>query len=282
VHGAPIGLVSDGGSVFRATMATELYAQLGIEKAQIQRRRPWQNYVEAHFHTMKLMESYQLEKATSWEAFCAVHARFVGDLNYQAHFAHQDREDERRTPAEVLGDARGRQVAVPTLQQLFEMLLSHRKVDAQGYIRYHHWQVYGDEGLAGAQAGVWLAKETHTLTLVHDALPVAQYAVTFAPDEGNAGGKARTKTGPKTRATSGAKKQKRRPPVRARETMGEIEDLREAYRFPSSRPSPQPHLWDEEASTEIEWRKVYRLPGYARRRRRSQEALLQLPLPVFA
>jgi hypothetical protein len=26
-------------------MATDLFAQLGIEKAQIQKRRPWQNYV---------------------------------------------------------------------------------------------------------------------------------------------------------------------------------------------------------------------------------------------
>jgi transposase len=45
VHGSPIGLVSDGGSVFRATVATELYTQLGIEKTQIERRRPWQNLV---------------------------------------------------------------------------------------------------------------------------------------------------------------------------------------------------------------------------------------------
>jgi transposase len=183
VHGAPIGLVSDGGGVFRATVATQLFAELGIEKAQIQKRRPWQNYVESHFRTMKLMESYRLEAATSWEEFCAIHARFVGDFNHQAHFAYQEREDGLRTPSEVLGDARGRQVAVPTLQHLFELLLTQRKVDAQGYIRYHHWRVYGDEGLAGEQASVWLGKETRTLTLAYDGAPLAQYAVSFSPSD---------------------------------------------------------------------------------------------------
>ncbi|HEY7341694.1 MAG TPA: DDE-type integrase/transposase/recombinase [Ktedonobacterales bacterium] len=39
VYGAPIGLVSDGGSVFTANAAVELYQRLGIEKAQIERRR---------------------------------------------------------------------------------------------------------------------------------------------------------------------------------------------------------------------------------------------------
>jgi len=45
VHGAPIGLVSDGGGVFKANVARELYTRLGIEKDQIARRQAWQNYV---------------------------------------------------------------------------------------------------------------------------------------------------------------------------------------------------------------------------------------------
>jgi hypothetical protein len=193
------------------------------------------------------------------------------------HFAHQEREDGLRTPAEVLGDARGRQVAVPTLQQLFEMLLAQRKVDAQGYIRYHHWRMYGDEGLAGAQAGVWLAKETRTLTLAYDALPVAQYAVTFAPGEGKADRKARkTRKAPSTKA--GMVRRTQRGAAHPYEIAAEIADVREAYRFPSPRPSLQPHLWDEEISGSIEWRKVYRLPAYAPRRPVGGPVALQLPL----
>jgi hypothetical protein len=271
VHGAPIGLVSDGGSVFRANVATELYAQLGIEKAQIQKRRPWQNYVEAHFRTMKLMESYQLEAATSWEQFCAIHARFVGDFNHQAHFAHQAREDGLRTPAEVLGDARGRQVAVPTLQHLFEMLLTQRKVDAQGYIRYHHWRVYGDEGLAGERTSVWLGKETRTLTLAYDGAPLAQYVVSLGSSDSPAE-EAKRQNKRRKRSQRSIQQTPKTP------QRGEIADLQEAYRFPSPRPSLQPHLWDEESRSAIEWRKVYRLPAYAPRRRRSVPILWQSPL----
>jgi transposase len=84
VHGAPIGLVSDGGGVFKANAALELYQRMGIEKAQIERRRPWQNHVESSFNVMKHMEADKLGQATSWEAFCAVHARWVADYNHQS------------------------------------------------------------------------------------------------------------------------------------------------------------------------------------------------------
>jgi len=195
----------------------------------------------------------------------------VGDFNHQAHFAHQQREDGLRTPSEVLGDARGRQVAVPTLQHLFELLLTQRKVDAQGYIRYHHWRVYGDEGLAGTQASVWLGKETRTLTLAYDGAPLAQYAVSFnALDLPGAAAKRRKKRGKRSRRIT------QQPPKR--QQRSEIADLQEAYRFPSPRPSLQPHLWDEEISGRIEWRKVYRLPAYAPRRPRSAPILWQAPL----
>jgi hypothetical protein len=218
---------------------------------------------------MKLMESYQLEAATSWEEFCAIHARFVGDFNHQAHFAHQEREDGLRTPAEVLGDAHGRQVAVPTLQHLFELLLTQRKVDGQGYIRYHHWRVYGDEGLAGEQASVWLGKETRTLTLAFDGAPLAQYAVRFsASDLPAAKAKRQKKRGKRPQQVS-------QPP----QQRAEIADLQETYRFPAPRPSLQPHLWDDETRSAIDWRKVYRLPAYAPRRKHAASALLQLPLP---
>src|SRR5262249_45842757 len=86
VHGAPIGLASDGGSVFKANVALELYQRLGIEKQQIERRRPWQNYLESSFNIMKRMEACKLAQATSWEEFCAVHARFLVDYNHQQHF----------------------------------------------------------------------------------------------------------------------------------------------------------------------------------------------------
>jgi hypothetical protein len=144
-------------------------------------------------------------------------------------------------------------------------------VDAQGYIRYHHWRVYGDEGLAGERASVWLGKETRTLTLVYDGAPLAQYAVTFAA--------ASEQTDPAGRQ----RKRQRRARRSAQQTPktplhGQIDDLQQTDRFPSPHPSLQPHLWDAEARSAIEWRKVYRLPAYAPRRPPSALAALQLPL----
>lgn len=56
---------SDVGGVFKANVALELYQRLGIEKRQIKRRRPWQNYVESSFNNMKRLEAYKLEHARS-------------------------------------------------------------------------------------------------------------------------------------------------------------------------------------------------------------------------
>jgi hypothetical protein len=134
------------------------------------------------------------------------------------------------------------------------------RVDRSGYIRYDGWRVYGEEGLSGQRAGVWLAKETRTLTLTYAMQPVAQYDVTF---------------GRSHRSQQSDQNGERSRRARRRR---EITELRERYSFPSPLPSPQPHLWDAEEMQGLEWRRVYRLPEAAPRRRRSEPVLLQLPL----
>jgi transposase InsO family protein len=47
--GAPHGLVSDSGSVFRAKQAKDIYRRLGITKYEIEQGKPWQNYIETHW-----------------------------------------------------------------------------------------------------------------------------------------------------------------------------------------------------------------------------------------
>lgn len=179
-HGTPDALVSDGGSVFKANVALEIYDQLGISKEQIERRRPWQNYVESHFALMKRFEAYDLAKATSWEEFCAIHAHFIADYNWQDHFAHQDRADGLRSPREVLGWVHGRAVDLPTLDRIFHAQHAGRHLNQRGYIRYQNWRLYGEDGLAGENASVWLFKET--LTIAFDEEPIAQYTISYGPD----------------------------------------------------------------------------------------------------
>src|SRR5579871_580272 len=225
VHGAPEALVSDGGSVFKANFAFEIYEQLGIRKEQIERRRPWQNYVETHFALMKRLEAYDLAKATSWEQFCATHAKFVADYNWQEHFAHQDRDDGLRSPSEVLGWVHGRFVELPTLDQIFHARHASRHLNQRGYIRYLNWRLYGEEGLAGEEACVWLFKETLTIAFAEE--PIAQYEVNYAIDG---------------------------------HTPEQITELRP---IPSTHPSPQLPLWENQ---QVEWHKVKKLLPYAPRR----------------
>lgn len=243
VHGAPIGLVSDGGSVFKANVALKLYQRLGIEKKRIQPGQPWQNYVESSFNVMKRMEAYKLGQATSWEEFCAIHARFIVDYNHQLHFAHQDRADGLRTPAEVLGGVKGRLVPAPTMQDIFDLLMAERRVRQSGYIRYQNWHIYGQEGLQGEHAAVLLMKET--LSITYSSQIVAQYAVTTTP----------TGHGRRT-----------------------IEAAVEHFTVPTLIPTPQAPLWDEATWDEIEWRKVYRAQPYAPRRRKVIPSCIQAPL----
>lgn len=44
-HGAPEAVVTDGGAVFRATRLIEMCRRLGIAKREIERGRPWRNYI---------------------------------------------------------------------------------------------------------------------------------------------------------------------------------------------------------------------------------------------
>ena len=72
-HGAPEHLVSDGGSVFRAKQAQQIYAALGITKLEIERRQPWQSYIETQFNVQRRMADWHFVQAMSWSevAGCA-------------------------------------------------------------------------------------------------------------------------------------------------------------------------------------------------------------------
>ncbi len=79
-RGAPEMLVSDSGGVFLAKQAQRIYAALGIDKRAIEQGRPWQNYIEANFGTMRRMADYHFARATSWAELHAIHDRFFQAL----------------------------------------------------------------------------------------------------------------------------------------------------------------------------------------------------------
>src|SRR3712207_1795228 len=101
-HGTPKTLVTDSGSVFLANRAKAVYEALGISKEEIEKGRPWQNFSETKFGIQQRMADWHFQNAESWAELAEAHDRFVEDYNAQSHFAHQRREDGRRSPSEVL------------------------------------------------------------------------------------------------------------------------------------------------------------------------------------
>lgn len=178
--GAPRMLVSDRGSIFLAEQAKRIYTELGIQKAEIARHQPWQNYIETMFNVQRRMADWDFAKATSWDELELVHTQWVEDYNRQEHWAHQMREDGRRSPQAVLDWVQGREVSAEALAHAFAPVQYPRRADRSGYVRFRCWRVYGERGLARKQLGVWLTGEH--LTVVYSDEPLAQYGVTYERD----------------------------------------------------------------------------------------------------
>lgn len=180
-HGSPEALVSDGGSVFRAKQAQQIYAALGITKLEIERRQPWQSYIETQFNVQRRMADWHFRQAKQWSDLKTAHDRWVVDFNYQSHWAHRHREDGRHSPAEVLGWVSGRLFTPEEVHRAFYTTRFGRRLSRSGYLRFRHWRLYGEHGLAGADAVVWLYGQQLTVTFADEAL--AEYQVSYQPDQ---------------------------------------------------------------------------------------------------
>jgi transposase InsO family protein len=179
-YGAPEAIVSDGGSIFKAKRALAIYAALRIQKEQIQRRQPWQSYIETNFNVQWRMADYDFERAETWEALLQRHAAWVHDFNSQKHWAHLKRQDGRRGPTAVLDWVKGRIFSDEDLARCFAPILSTRHVDRQGYVRFRNWRLYGERGLADKPASVWVTEEEVTIQVAKE--PLARYGVTYQRD----------------------------------------------------------------------------------------------------
>jgi hypothetical protein len=184
-YGSPEGLVTDSGSVFLANRARDSYGALGIDKHEIERGRPWQNYSETTFGIQKRMTEWHFQGAKSWTELVAAHDRFVSDNNAQAYFAHQKRGDGSRSPGEVLSWVSGMRLHPKDLERAFFSERHPRVIDASGYATLMRWRLYAEEGLAGREANLWLLEST--LTVEHEGEPLSAYEVDRDPASGRGG-----------------------------------------------------------------------------------------------
>ena len=182
-YGPPERLVTDGGGIFKARQSRSVYQALGIEKEQIERRKPYQSYIETTFGIQKRMADWHFAKAETFDDLARAHDTWREDYNAQRHWAHEGREDGRHSPQDVLGFytalLRHRD---EDLQRAFFSTRFIRVLDALGYIRFLDWKLYGEEALAKKEAAVWL--QPGSLTLEYGDQTLSVYDVELAPETG--------------------------------------------------------------------------------------------------
>jgi hypothetical protein len=174
-------LITDNGGVFRAKQLLAICEALDIEKEYIHPRQSWENLVETHFNVMRRMSQVHFEQVTSWQGAKLAHERFVTDYNAQPHWAHRKREDNRLSPAEVLGQEKSRLRTPEQLHRIFYATRFLRRLDRLGYAHFRRWKLYGEEGLARHPAVIWLHGDV--LTVEYEETPLAQYTVRYQPDK---------------------------------------------------------------------------------------------------
>lgn len=180
-HGIPEVLASDNGSIFTSHETRRVCEQLGIEKKEIKKRRPYQNCIESclyviwnlserkncqiacimwtwndqrkgqfHIiHVQRRMADWSFEKAQTWEDLLAAHEKWQRDYNFQKHMAHEKREDGCHSPAAVLGWIKGMQPEPELIYRVFAALCETRTLTKAGYARFRNFLLYGERELAG-------------------------------------------------------------------------------------------------------------------------------------
>jgi hypothetical protein len=134
------------------------------------------------FNVQRRMADWHFAKAESWPELHHAHSRWLEEYNAQYHAAHEKRPDGRRSPAEVLGALREARLLPGDLDRAFFAERFARVLDPLGYAVWRRWKVYGEEGLAGRVAALWLREKT--LTVEHAGEPLSRYAVEFSPGTG--------------------------------------------------------------------------------------------------
>ncbi len=240
-YGPPERLVTDGGGIFKAGQSQAVYRALGVEKEQIERRKPYQSYIETTFGIQKRMADWHFAKTETFAELAEAHDTWRADYNAQRHWAHENREDGRRSPQDVLGFytalLRHRE---EDLRRAFFSTRSTRVLDALGYVRFLDWRFYGEEALPKREVAVWLQPES--LTLEYGGRPLSSYDVELSPETG------------KPKAVGGARL------------------------FGTAYALPQLRLF---APDEAGWLKALKLEGYALRRSPDPMALQEVLFPYL-
>ena len=179
--GVPEILVSDNGAVFLSTYVRKVYEALGIEKKEIKKGKPYQNYIEAAFGVQRRMADWSFEKAQTYEDLLAAHEKWLIDYNHQRHMAHEQRDDDCHSPAAVMNWQRGMQPAPELIYRAFSAIGETRVLNKAGYAKFRNFLLYGEQGLAGRETLINTFQDT--LAIEYGDYPLSKYSVEWQQDD---------------------------------------------------------------------------------------------------
>jgi hypothetical protein len=154
-YGCPELIISDPGGVFRADDYTTILRALEIAPKDIEQGKPWQHLIEAQLKGQLRLADFKVEHAATLEEIQALHAAFLEPFTTTRHWAHQEREDGRRTPVEGLEWGRGRPVERATLRRLFGAVQCIRRVNRYGFVSVQRFSIYAEPGLSRQRVAIW-------------------------------------------------------------------------------------------------------------------------------
>ena len=172
-YGCPEMVISDHGAVFRASDDVAILKALEIEPKDIEQGKPWQHRIEAQLKVQLRLADFKFEHAETLEEIQARHAAFVETFNTTRHWAHQEREDGRRTPVAVLEWVRGRPVERARLHQLFGAVQFLRTVNRYGFVSVQRFYLYAEQGLSRQRVAIWIYEGE--LRIAYQATLLARY-----------------------------------------------------------------------------------------------------------
>jgi len=155
-YGCPEALVSDNGSVFTAGHYLAILHDLEMKPLHIEKGKPWQNLIEAQFKVQLRLADFQFEQAQTLGEVQNQHAEFIETFNTTPHWAHRNRAAGDRTPVDVLGWRRGREVESKRLQELFERTGFLRTVNRYGFVSVQRFYIYAEDGLSRKRVSIWI------------------------------------------------------------------------------------------------------------------------------
>jgi putative transposase len=160
-YGTPEALVTDGGGQFYSTGALQLYDMLGIRKERIDPGQPWQDYAETLFSIQRRLADHAFSNARTWPEIQQAHQTWWQNYNVEHHYAHRERQDGRHSPKDVLRGVLGHTIPEEVLSRALYATRFTRQIDRKGYVRFKHWEFFGENGLpAGEEVSVWVYENT--------------------------------------------------------------------------------------------------------------------------